>query len=759
MASWADAVVSMGKWYEKNVHCYENWHTVPCDLLNGGQIRRDCSGYVCACLRLFGVNVHTNSGGFASNERVAQTMQSAGFVKLPFNQSILQAFDIYTHAQQPGAKFGHVEICAGPGKQWGWGGCHDGLNGHAGMPCGATKYSAKHPYSHIWRHSSMNNMTPEQLAQLQAQGGTMTGMGFGGGAPGGHQKEWKRIREATPEEIKQWKSGSTGTSPGSTQSGTGGSMSTNGPAPSVSKGSKGSTMDAKACLEFLHMMPNQPGPARAKGFHRAQNVSGWSSSQPCQPQQAGYLCSTFTKLAAMYGMGAFTWQEAIQIHDDASCCALLRKCGAGTNGNNPNSFAGSGVGSTWHGYKCIKSGDIAGGAADTVEGWARSGQVNPTDIFRIKEGSGSHVFMWGGDQWVSDYLQGGKAVSTRTRRHYDWYRFQGSVINMPSGFSFNTSNNVGEGGAGGGGGDPGGGLWRLVEEGGKWWYEEAGYTDENGNWVKWQAEWDMMGGFVPWQPPPPEPLTYDNIVKHCPEDIEMKNYWVRQQLQMGEHSQTLHDMWYYVPQGLDTMFGTYTGGGDMSGGGGGDGSFSGAGAGRLTPPPGFYSDQALWYMISHAEGTVGVKWTRGKGSPNDPAATDQAVYGWDLPGGVHSKGIVENAGVNAQELIACLHPTDRGREAIKGERKGGVTWGWYSQKLDPGDPYWGKMLPAYRDKMIWAWNQPAIQAIKDPADRLAAMHTVNWFANQGMKFINDKSRFGNRLKVARVATQGMSNFS
>lgn len=204
--TWPEAVVQMGKWYEANIHVYENWNTVSCPLLGGGQIRRDCSGFTSACLRLFGINgFNTNSGGFASSSSVASSLTAAGFIKMPFNTSILQPFDIYTHAQQPGAKFGHVEICASAGKTWGWGSCHDGINGHQGMPSSWVAPSAKHPYSTIWRHSSLNNMSAADIAAITPQysAGDFAGMGGDYFDPGCCGQQVLSIDGLTGEALKE----------------------------------------------------------------------------------------------------------------------------------------------------------------------------------------------------------------------------------------------------------------------------------------------------------------------------------------------------------------------------------------------------------------------------------------------------------------------------------------------------------------------------------------------------------------------------
>jgi len=63
-SEWVNCVKEMGSWYEKNIHTYHGTLNSPrkgptnyyCDLTNTN-VRDDCSGFVCACLQRFGVNV------------------------------------------------------------------------------------------------------------------------------------------------------------------------------------------------------------------------------------------------------------------------------------------------------------------------------------------------------------------------------------------------------------------------------------------------------------------------------------------------------------------------------------------------------------------------------------------------------------------------------------------------------------------------------------------------------------------------------
>ena len=151
ISEWSKAVATMGKWYERNVHEYNQGATISCDLLGGTNVRKDCSGFVSACLQLFGTfkkGFVTNSGGFNSDVSVASMLSNGGFKKLPYSWETVQPYDIIAYN-------GHVEILAQKGehpKSWGWGNTHDCKNGHACMPAGTGKKPIGSTYKTIWRH-------------------------------------------------------------------------------------------------------------------------------------------------------------------------------------------------------------------------------------------------------------------------------------------------------------------------------------------------------------------------------------------------------------------------------------------------------------------------------------------------------------------------------------------------------------------------------------------------------------------------------
>lgn len=205
--------------------------------------------------------------------------------------------------------------------------------------------------------------------------------------------------------------------------------------PSPSEGSYPTIMDARACLEFLHMFPYTPAARSIKA-----TKSFGSKGRGTGPTQSGNLCSTFTKLAALYGMGCFTWEQACACKTTKDLGKLTPHMNA--NGADTNNWVARG--GNGHGYRCMKTWRGQPGVSMTIDKLAKSGQFNPTDTFRVcNEGgntSKSHVFMWGGDRWISDYLQStGKPPSSVKRQDADWYRFAGQVINMPSNFNFNTN--------------------------------------------------------------------------------------------------------------------------------------------------------------------------------------------------------------------------------------------------------------------------------------------------------------------------------
>lgn len=168
-------------------------------------------------------------------------------------------------------------------------------------------------------------------------------------------------------------------------------------------------------------------------------------------------------------------------------------------------------------------------------------------------------------------------------------------------------------------------------------------------------------------------------------------------------------------------------------------------------PSGFYSDEVLYNFITRAEGPIGLRWvTTVRGST---PALGCGIDGWDFPGGVHSKAIANAMGLSASEFASWVTVSStNGRVALQGELREGAAWGWCTSPLTKENPYWAKLIPYYRNEMLWAWNQPQIQAISDPAERLARMHSINWWGHHYMKGLTvQDSGYQHRLKAAQTA--------
>ena len=61
--------------------------------------------------------------------------------------------------------------------------------------------------------------------------------------------------------------------------------------------------------------------------------------------------------------------------------------------------------------------------------------------------------------------------------------------------------------------------------------------------------------------------------------------------------------------------------------------------------------------------------------------------------------------------------------------------------------------------MIWAWRQPIIQAVKEPAERLARMHSINWWGYRNVKLFHGGSGWKHRYEAAQQACSGMQSFA
>lgn len=189
--------------------------------------------------------------------------------------------------------------------------------------------------------------------------------------------------------------------------------------------------------------------------------------------------------------------------------------------------------------------------------------------------------------------------------------------------------------------------------------------------------------------------------------------------------------------------------------------FTGAGAGLLPVPNQFYSDDVLIKFITRAEGKVGLRWvTSNRGGI---IATRCGIDGWDFPGGVHSPEVAKAIGVSSADFatwVSVDYNSGFSRKASGSEVTSGAAWGWATTPLPENHVYWKKLLPYYRDNMIWAWHQPEIQAISSCAERLARMHTINWYSYHYMTGLTKNDiGWAHRLQAAKEATTGMGNFA
>lgn len=144
---WAQVVRQMGRWYADNINAYSQSNGYDCPLLNGGQVRADCSGFISACLRMFGVlQSNKSTGELASRtNEVAEALRAKGFRDCDYVWEYAQPYDIVIKG---GA---HGEILAEKGdhpKSYGW-----GANHHNNMPCYADAGRlSKGFYKTIWRY-------------------------------------------------------------------------------------------------------------------------------------------------------------------------------------------------------------------------------------------------------------------------------------------------------------------------------------------------------------------------------------------------------------------------------------------------------------------------------------------------------------------------------------------------------------------------------------------------------------------------------
>lgn len=178
-----------------------------------------------------------------------------------------------------------------------------------------------------------------------------------------------------------------------------------------------------------------------------------------------------------------------------------------------------------------------------------------------------------------------------------------------------------------------------------------------------------------------------------------------------------------------------------------------------------FTDDQLWTMCETFEGKEFVKWTNNRSLDATPIYNNENCYGYDLPGGVHSSSYIEKLGLttNKSDFVDWVegyvkdHTSGwvKFREAIRGERNGGITWGVISGSIPNDDPYWGRWLKIYRDALTKAWNLDRIQAIEDLAEALAWCHSSGWHRGNGGQAKAPDSR---ELRTAKAAINSPKKF-
>ena len=163
---WANAVVLMGKWYKSHFRQYSNTCSFGCQLLPGrGKVRPDCSGFVSACLVLYGIpvynpnsdrsegnggpmaKVYAQQGKVSENQLLASKLIEGGFTPIPRSElgkyGGLKPWDII-------ANFKHVEVTAdGQGQSYN-AGSTDAIT--KGMPRGDKPFLNQ--FTFVWRCTS-----------------------------------------------------------------------------------------------------------------------------------------------------------------------------------------------------------------------------------------------------------------------------------------------------------------------------------------------------------------------------------------------------------------------------------------------------------------------------------------------------------------------------------------------------------------------------------------------------------------------------
>ena len=172
------------------------------------------------------------------------------------------------------------------------------------------------------------------------------------------------------------------------------------------------------------------------------------------------------------------------------------------------------------------------------------------------------------------------------------------------------------------------------------------------------------------------------------------------------------------------------------------------------PKNGFPTDNQLMWFLANAEGNMAMKWVDSSGK----LAVNCGVGGYDFPAGVHSLQIAKEVGltlalaVNTTNVNAVKWGSGFSRNAIGAERRGGAVRGLACfTRLPWNSPYFQKLLPYYRDRIIVAWNKPKMEACKDLGIKLAMAHTANWYYGGNFNPPCNDSGWNHRVKTAREA--------
>lgn len=150
---WVNAVTQMAKYYRDNIHDYHH-RNVPCTLKGVDHVRPDCSGFVSACLVLYGIDFYIKGWAptaafIASNSTCADKLRAGGFVKLSRSEAGgIRPFDILVNSS-------HTEIAA---EKPGWAyncGSRETMQSSTKMPSNHKGFLNE--YTVVWRH----NTTPD----------------------------------------------------------------------------------------------------------------------------------------------------------------------------------------------------------------------------------------------------------------------------------------------------------------------------------------------------------------------------------------------------------------------------------------------------------------------------------------------------------------------------------------------------------------------------------------------------------------------